>query len=292
MRSVGIHDGAFHADEVTSCALLLLFGLVDREKIIRTRDPQKLAECEFVCDVGGEYDPSRRLFDHHQASYQGGLSSAGMVLLYLFEEKVLTEEVYHYLNQTLILGVDAHDNGRSTQEIGVSTFSHIVASFNPVQYDAPPEAFDTAFGEALAFALGYLTRTYHRFMYNLACQEYVKEVMERADRVLFFERELPWVESFFALGGEKHAALFVVMPSGRQWKLRAIPPDDTHRMGVRLPLPEEWAGLLDKELQRVSGIKGAVFCHKGRFTSVWETEADAKEALRYVLQYHGIITKI
>ena len=36
-RSVGTHDGTFHADEVTACALLLLFDLVDGNKIIRTR---------------------------------------------------------------------------------------------------------------------------------------------------------------------------------------------------------------------------------------------------------------
>ena len=29
-RSFGTHDGSFHADEVTACALLLLFDLIDR----------------------------------------------------------------------------------------------------------------------------------------------------------------------------------------------------------------------------------------------------------------------
>ncbi len=31
-RSVGTHDGTFHADEVTACAFLLLFDLVDSNK--------------------------------------------------------------------------------------------------------------------------------------------------------------------------------------------------------------------------------------------------------------------
>ena len=57
-RSVGTHDGSFHADEVTACALLLTFGLIDRDKIVRSRDPKILDECEYVCDVGGIYDPS------------------------------------------------------------------------------------------------------------------------------------------------------------------------------------------------------------------------------------------
>jgi uncharacterized UPF0160 family protein len=42
-RSVGTHDGTFHADEVTACALLLLFDLVDGNKIVRTRQLDQLA---------------------------------------------------------------------------------------------------------------------------------------------------------------------------------------------------------------------------------------------------------
>src|ERR1700675_3827265 len=87
LRSFGTHDGSFHADEVTACSLLLLFDRIDRNLIRRTRNPQILAECDYVCDVGGEYNPERRRFDHHQIDYQGTFSSAGMVLLYLKEKK-------------------------------------------------------------------------------------------------------------------------------------------------------------------------------------------------------------
>lgn len=78
-RSVGVHDGTFHADEVSACALLILFNCVDKDKIVRTRAPKKLAECEYVCDVGGIYNPDKKLFDHHQQDYRGDLSSAGMI---------------------------------------------------------------------------------------------------------------------------------------------------------------------------------------------------------------------
>jgi len=82
-KSVGIHDGSFHADEVTACALLLLFDLIHKDKIFRTREEDILAKCEYVCDVGGIYDPKKKRFDHHQSDYVGELSSAGMVLQYL-----------------------------------------------------------------------------------------------------------------------------------------------------------------------------------------------------------------
>ena len=107
--------------------------------------------------------------------------------------------------------------------------------------------------------------------------------MKQYRECLIFDKGLPWLENFFDLGGIKHPALFVIMPSGSHWKLRGIPPSYESRMQVRLPLPEAWAGLLENDLKRVSGIQGAVFCHKGRFTSVWETKEDALKALEYVL---------
>ena len=52
---------------------------------------------------------------------------------------------------------------------------------------------------------------------------------------------------------------------------------------MRLSEPKNWAGLLNDELMRISGIPGAIFCHKGRFISVWETREDAIKALEYTL---------
>ena len=95
---------------------------------------------------------------------------------------------------------------------------------------------------------------------------------------------MPWMECFFEMGGENHPALFVVMPSSGHWKLRGIPPNNEERMKVRQPLPEKWAGLLEEELKQISGIPGAIFCHKGRFISVWETKEDVLKALNYVLK--------
>jgi uncharacterized UPF0160 family protein len=51
-----------------------------------------------------------------------------------------------------------------------------------------------------------------------------------------------------------------------------------------MPLPESWAGLMDEELKKASGISGAIFCHKGRFISVWETKDDALKALNLILR--------
>ena len=283
-RSFGTHDGSFHSDEVTACAILLLAGLIDRGKILRTREPKALAECEFVCDVGGIYDPGAKRFDHHQADYQGDLSSAGMVWLYLRDQGIIDEPTYQFFNRSLILGVDAHDNGRVVYEVGHCSFSQIVSNFVPVIYDAPPHVQNEAFFQALDFVHGHLERLLERFNYIRECRQKVADAMAEKKKFLLFEEPMPWIDNFFDLGGQDHPALFVVMPSGGHWKLRAIPPNNEDRMNMRMPLPETWAGLQDKELKKATKIPGAIFCHKGKFISVWETKEDALKALGVVLQ--------
>jgi len=281
-RSFGTHSGSFHADEVTACALLLHFDLIDREKIFRTRDPELLSRCEYVCDVGGVYDPEKKLFDHHQIDYEGPLSSAGMVLQYLRDEDHLNEKFYEYTNRALIHGIDLHDNGEEPQFYGFCSFSDVIANFNSVEHGVPIEVQNPCFMEALDFVVGHLSRLFRRFEYFESCRDTVAKAMEGDPLVLEFDRSIPWLELFFELGGETHPAQFLIMPSGDHWKLRGLPPSYDDRMSVRTPLPESWAGLQHEELQSVSGIEGAVFCHKGRFISVWETKEDAFKAFKLV----------
>lgn len=287
LRSFGTHDGSFHADEVTACSLLLLFGRIERDKIHRTRDPKILAKCDYVCDVGGVYDPSQRRFDHHQVDYQGTFSSAGQVLLYLKEQKIIEPHLYEHINRSLVMGVDAHDNGVAKLEMGTASFSQVISNFMPIEYGAEEPEMNEAFFKALDFAHGHLERLVKRHAYTLACAAKVKKAMAAGSKVLIFDESLPWMENFFDLGGELHPAEFVIMQSGPHWKLRGIPPSLADRMKVRRPLPEEWAGLRGEELQQVSGVSGAVFCHKGRFISIWETREDAEKALHIALARKG-----
>lgn len=283
-RTCGIHDGTFHADEVVACVLLSLFNQIDESKIIRTRDSGVLDRCEFVCDVGGIYDPENKRFDHHQLEYEGLFSSAGMILEFLRDQEIVTEKLYKYLNENIILGVDAHDNGKSTAQFGTFHFSNCVSSFNPIDHGASMEKKNKQFKEAFYFAKLIFSRLVERFEYNEECLEKVKKAMAECTDCLIFEESLSWQECFFELGGEDHPALFIIMPADQYWKLRAVPPSMKNRMLMRKALPKKWAGLSDRELEEVSGIQGARFCHKGRFISIWETKEAAIKAMKKVLK--------
>lgn len=276
--SLGTHDGTFHADEVTACALLSLFNLIDINKVVRTRDPEILKDCEYVCDVGGIYDEDLKKFDHHQVSYQGELSSAGMVLKYLHHQNHLSDKEYQLFNNSLIRGVDAFDNGRVVGNLGYCSFSHIISNFLPIEHNISKEEMDKAFFEAVALTYGHLKRLLARHQYNISCRGLVEESMKKYTECLFFDQSIPWMESFFELNGLDHPARFIIMPTGNHWKLRGIPPSYEEKIKVREPLPKKWEGLLENELQEVTGIEGAIFCHKGRFISVWKTKEDAIKA--------------
>ena len=53
---IGTHDGAFHCVEVLACAMLKLLPEYNNAQIVRTRNPELLAECDVVVDVGAVYD--------------------------------------------------------------------------------------------------------------------------------------------------------------------------------------------------------------------------------------------
>jgi uncharacterized UPF0160 family protein len=283
-KSCAIHDGTFHADEVVATVLLTIFEQIDEDKIVRTRDLGKIEKSQFVCDVGGIYDPSIKRFDHHQMDYEGSLSSAGMVLLFLKEETIISEKLYKYLNENVVMGIDAHDNGKSTCQFGTFHLSNCISCFNPIDYNVDDKERNIAFFKAFHFTKEIFQNIVAKYHYNESCMDAVKKAMSQRTDCLVFDQALSWQECFFELGGEDHPALFVIMPADGHWKLRAIPPNIKNRMQMRKPLPKKWAGLSSEELRRASGVEGAIFCHKGQFISIWKTKESALKALEKVIK--------
>lgn len=67
---IGTHNGTFHCDEALACALLRHVPRFATATIVRTRDPEALARCDVVVDVGAEFDAARHRYDHHQRGFQ------------------------------------------------------------------------------------------------------------------------------------------------------------------------------------------------------------------------------
>ena len=131
---IGTHNGHFHADEALAVYMLRTLETYMDFRLLRTRDPVLLANCHTVVDVGGEYDPARNRYDHHQRTFAATfpsrptkLSSAGLVYLHFGkpiialhtnldegseEVDILWKKVY----EDFIEALDAHDNGISAYD--------------------------------------------------------------------------------------------------------------------------------------------------------------------------------
>ena len=101
LKTIVTHSGTFHADEALAIAMLRRLPAYQHHQIVRTRDPALIATGDIVVDVGGEYQPQKNWFDHHQRSFTENyskkpqhskikLSSAGLVYKHFGQQVIET----------------------------------------------------------------------------------------------------------------------------------------------------------------------------------------------------------
>ncbi len=277
---VATHSGPFHADDVLSWSLLSVF-CDDELSLLRTRDPDKLAQADIVFDVGGQFDPERMRFDHHQQSYTGPLSSAGMVLDWLQSQGRLSDELADTLRAKLVGYVDDVDNGRTAPKAGVPCFPSIVEAMNASAHSMAE--FDAQFIEAGKLTVAYVQGMVDEHQGIVSARRIVTGAMDvavaRGSRVIELDAYHKWKPVYFDNGGETHPTDYVLFPSNDgTWRLVAIPPK-LGDFGQKRSLPAEWAGLSGEALTAVTGVAGSMFCHKNRFIAVFETLESARKAI-------------
>lgn len=137
MKVIGTHSDAFHCDEVLATTLLRYTRQYANSLIVRSRDESVFPKMDIICDVGGIYDAPANRFDHHQATFEESwtnnpskdvtkLSSAGLIYKHFGKEVIANaakdnwnvhlddkqlNKVYEHIYESLILEVDANDNG-------------------------------------------------------------------------------------------------------------------------------------------------------------------------------------
>lgn len=287
MIKVVTHSGSFHADDVFAVALIELSVGEEAYEVIRTRDENLIKTGDYVVDVGRVYDPQAYRFDHHQngaPERENGIPYAafGLVWKELGSEVCGSKEVADEVERKLVIPIDAYDVGVSLATSTIEGFQQyavfdIVSSLLPAW--GSDESFDEQFQKAVKVAKMILERAIAHAKGGLAMKELVAEVYEKSDdkRVLEFDR---YVSSGKAI--DYPEVLITVHPDSAAEQERWIA--STVRMShdtfePRIKFPEEWAGLSDEELQQISGISDAVFCHKNRFLFVAKSKESVYEAI-------------
>ena len=264
---IATHNGNFHADDVFAVAALK--SILPSVKLIRTRDLDVIGQADIVLDVGGVYDAEKDRFDHHQKGGAGArengipFSSFGLVWQkYGLEICAGNQEVANSLDANLVSTIDAIDCGHVEGVLTGISLSQTISMFNPTWEENGD--FDACFDEAVAFASRLLARFIASASGGVNAKAIVASAIEKAadPRVIVLEKYTPWKTTVLNLSQD---ALFMVYPSETgQWRIQTVPVE-LGSFEDRKKLPKPWAGLSDKELQDVTGLDDAMFCHNGLF---------------------------
>ena len=264
------HNGTMHADEVFATAFLsLYFG---NFKVARVSEvPKDISTNTIIYDIG------KGKFDHHQSDARirdNGIkySSFGLLfeeygLSYLKKLKLKnTKAIYNYLVKDFIEAIDAIDNGifpeiKSIYKI--KTVSDVIKIFNPSYGSNDNE--DKQFIKAVSLAESILTEELKNVIGKVEAGVKVKKILNKTKGpILILDEYLPYEETVLtSLSGKK--ILFAIYPSNRGgYGIKTIPISTTDKTS-RVYFPKEWGGLTNEDLEKVTGIKGSLFCHTNRF---------------------------
>lgn len=261
------HSGRFHADEVFAIAMMLM---IKDFEIIRSREEDVIAKAEWVLDVGGEYEPVRGRFDHHQNSFtksrENGVpfATAGLIWEYFGPEILASkglkgdyELAYAttWVDEKLIVDIDAVDNGLYTEDPRPSV-SMLIGMMNASSDDADIQY--AAFMKAVGFCDEILNNLIKGAIKEsesvVALEAFVKTA---EDGIMILDKNYPYKDFL-----RKHPEIKrVVYPKSKEGFGVYCNGQENH-------LPERFRGLRADELNAVSGLSDTTFCHKSGFMAV------------------------
>lgn len=289
------HDGDYHTDELWACAALRLWAEKHgkRIKIIRSRDESVISKGDIVVDVGNVYDPSVMHFDHHQKEGAGkrenGIpyASFGIIWKHVGLELCGSEKITKKLDQEIVQGIDAMDNGVPLVEnlyadVKMYGFDDVKSAFSPSWKESDVTLY-SAFKQAYDLAYFLLKREIKKAQDNEDGMLLAEEVYKNAPdkRLLVSEVTHPWRDVL----NKYPEPLYVVTPrrEGPGWVVMVV-RDDPRTFVNRKDLPAAWGGLRDEELVKVTGVPDATFCHKNLFLAGAKSKEGALALAKLALE--------
>lgn len=285
------HSGGFHADELLSSVILT--RLFPEARIVRSRAPEWITpgEDRIIYDVGGAYDAAAGIFDHHQRGAPlrddgQPYSSFGLVWKHYGRDYLAAfgvpeahiEAIHAAFDKKFVLPVDLVDNGAFDPSVAGPlaglTLPVLLETLKPAFDDKSPEADERAFHAALAIARSFVEAGVSAAAGKLRAEGLVLDAIRKTGegRVLELPMGMPFRPAIIKAGAEH--LLFVVHPRDKDWCVTGIRRSD-EGFGLRADLPLAWAGLTGADLENASGVKGASFCHNGRFIAAAATREAA-----------------
>ncbi len=286
------HDGKFHADDVMATAVLSLV-YKNKVRVIRTRENVHGRGADFVYDTGHIYDLAKNYFDHHQTGGAGnrpdGVPYAAFGLIWKhFGRELVNEKVHQAIDEEIVRLIDAEDvayDAFYSEKLQASaiSFDEMCSQMCPVGLD-PKETYKR-FMIMVEFAKKYLQAVIEKFTQKVADWDYVEQkYLEATDkRVIVLDRHASWAKVLI----QKPEPLFVIFPDSNpkntNYKISAV-GKEIGKYGLRLVPPNSWLGKEGKELETISGVPGAVFCHNSGFLMVANSLESAINMVNFAMK--------
>jgi len=289
------HSGTFHNDDLFACATLGL--LLDKQgipyTIIRTRDQEIIYQADYVIDVGGEYNPEKNQFDHHQIGGAGvrtnriPYASFGLIWKHFGEKLTGSAQIVQHVDDYLVTSIDATDNGVNiTKSVFPDIYSYslhsLISAFLPSWKETESIDIDETFLKIVSFIKALLTREIKKAQDLIEGEQKVAEIYNATEdkRLIIMDSYLPWKKE---LSRHPEQIYLVSKSSENNWNVSCV-RNDLLSFVNRKNLPASWAGLRGEELAQVTGVDDAVFCHTKLFLAVARSKEGAIKLAKIALK--------
>lgn len=274
--TIGTHDGQFHADEIFALAIMEMAYPRLNYRLVRTRDEERLKECDILLDVGATYDIGQLKLDHHMTEgvptytvwYDGNEELAKMatagISLQLFGDKIMSPKVKEAMTNWFFQ-IDVTDNGdiKYLGESKATTMMAVISMYNDEDVNSSRQ--DTCFYDAMILAKELISKKIKILNAKIKFEDTVIEAAKSAkDGIMVLEIGGPWVDPVLENPELfKDIKLCVFEAKIGDHRIQTLP--GSTRFEMRCPAPQAWRGLRNEDLVVECGIHDAKFVHPAGF---------------------------
>lgn len=303
MKTINLltHSGQFHADDIFSTALLNVYYRHKDKKIKvkckRSIKKEDIDKADIVYDIGLIYNPKKLRFDHHQndssLTRENSIPYAAFGLVFKHfgpelisiiskeKNKKVIAEIFEIIEKKLVQHIDAMDNGKSTykqlfKDVDIATIDNYFQMCKFAAGVDDMKKIDKKFFELVKFSEPILENIIN---YAVGIQKEKSLGIKAYDKAK--DKRVIICDRFYSFNFNKFPEpLVVIYPDLRNnWSAKNVQTGED-AYDARFYFPKSWRGLVDEELEKACGVKGAKFCHKSGFLCVNETKEGLLEMVR------------
>lgn len=258
IKTIVVHSGAFHSDDVAVVAMLLI--AFPNAKVVRTFKPEEVQGSNIlVADVGlGRYD-------HHQKDCQlrsdgQKRAACGLVFQDYYQQIGFSKRSAEIFEQMYICPIEDQDNGVKDEDGNLvrNPLSEAIKSFNPSWNSS--ETVDEAFMKAVSWCQQVFLNELRRSKASEEAELFLEKAISQQ------ENGLVVLEQFVPTGSlkGKQDIKYIAFPSQRGgWEIQ---PNDR-----KAGLPKSWLE---------SKPKGCSFMHPNGFIARFDSLEDLRQAVK------------